>query len=56
MKGFIELTIRYNSQPISVQVSNIAHFSDKFICGNGWSYSVKETYEEIKQKIEEALK
>lgn len=64
MKGFIELHDMYDTK-LLININNIIDI-DKIVCTNycktqvnlnGYqsSFLVKETYEEVKQKIEEAM-
>lgn len=59
IKGFIEVTIVVCNIETSYQVNinNIDCFKDKEIILNcGITLPVKETYEELKQKIKDAVK
>lgn len=53
MKGFIEVTLKVKGIKVLVNVSLIKDITeDSTICfGNEYFYTVKETYEEIKQLI-----
>lgn len=56
MEGFIEVTLKIQDKKVLVNISLIKDITeDSVICfGNKYFYSVKETYEEIKQLIKEA--
>lgn len=56
MKGFIELTLKIQDKKILVNISLIKDITeDSVICfGNEYFYTVKETYEEIKELIKQA--
>jgi len=56
MKGFIELTLEEDNKKFSVSVSRIEMFAENMICLAGFHARVKESYEEIKAKIEEVTK
>lgn len=53
MKGFIEVTLKVKGIKVLVNISLIKDITeDSVICfGNKYFYTVKETYEEIKQLI-----
>lgn len=56
MKGFIEVTLKLQGKKILVNISLIKDITeDSVICfGNKYFYSVKESYEEIKELIKKA--
>ena len=57
MKGFIEVTLRDDSAKIIVSVNAIQWVGEnRIVIANRLEIYCKESYEEIKQKIEEAAK
>lgn len=53
MKGFIEVTLKIQGKKVLVNISLIKDITeDSVVCfGNKYFYTVKESYEEIKELI-----
>nr|DAL87904.1 MAG TPA: Flagellar and Swarming motility protein [Caudoviricetes sp.] len=54
MKGFIEVHLAGGKSPTLLNIDQIINVNGNSINTDGWLFEVQESYDEIKQKIEEA--